>query len=356
MENATNQSFVDIIEVVVTMIFNHFLKKKEYNMDEVVELSCNYEDAFVNAVAYSIYRSIIGSLDIFTKIKKLRKNPKDVFNVMNDDIIIDFMCAYEAKIKEQTVVEEKKEEKKEEIVEEKKEEIVEEKKEEIVEEKKEEIVEEKNEEIVEEENEEIAEEENEEIAEEENEEIAEDDMEEDRVVLHNVFTNTCQPNGMNVPETIPEPFYPKPLQFKKPTVGGKPRGVSPMLNQNPKIENVVPFPLVIPNFKPIEGQSSACGIPVIPPQNQGPYSLITGIESDNESVSSTDSKGIRKIAFKYIYNYCIGNKVTKKMFDNHLPTNEPTETNTMNHKGWYYDPEYLKPSNRNGKLFDIKMC
>ena len=88
MENVTNQSFVDIIEVVVTMILNHFLKKKEYNMDEVVELSCTYEDAFVNAVAYSIYRSIIGSLDIFTKIKKLRKNPNDVFNVMNDDIII----------------------------------------------------------------------------------------------------------------------------------------------------------------------------------------------------------------------------------------------------------------------------
>ena len=95
MENVMNQSFVDIIDLVVTMIFNHFLKKKEYNMDEVVELSCNYEDAFVNAVAYSIYRSIIGSLDIFTKIKKLRKNPEDAFNVMNDDIIIDFMAKYE---------------------------------------------------------------------------------------------------------------------------------------------------------------------------------------------------------------------------------------------------------------------
>ena len=125
MENVTNQSFVNIIEVVVFMILNHFLKKKEFNMDDVVEMSCNYEDAFVNAVAYSIYKSIIGSLDIFTKIKKLRKNPEDAYNVMNDDIIIDFMCAYEAKIKEQTVVEEKKEE----IVEEKKEEIVEEKKE-----------------------------------------------------------------------------------------------------------------------------------------------------------------------------------------------------------------------------------
>ena len=64
------------------MILNHFLKKKEYNMDEVVEMSCTYEDAFVNAVAYSIYRSIIGSLDIFTKINKLRKNPKDVFKLV----------------------------------------------------------------------------------------------------------------------------------------------------------------------------------------------------------------------------------------------------------------------------------
>ena len=151
MENAMNQSFVDIIEVVVFMILNHFLKKKEFNMDDVVELSCNYEDAFVNAVAYSIYKSIIGSLDIFTKIKKLRKNPEDAYNVMNDDIIIDFMCAYEAKIKEQNVVEEKKEEKKEEIVEEKKEEIVEDEEEEIVEEEEDEIVEDEKEEIVEDE-------------------------------------------------------------------------------------------------------------------------------------------------------------------------------------------------------------
>ena len=365
------------------------------------------------------------------------------------------MCAYEAKIKEQNVVEEKKEEKKEEIVEEKKEEIVEEKKEEIVEDEKEEIVEEKKEEIVEDEKEEIIEEEEdeivedekEEIVEEENEEIVEEeedekydireeekysikeeedydiDMEEDRVVFNNAFTNTRQPNDINVPDpfhpkplqfkkpivgrkprgvspmlnqtpkienvepfpftipdfkpietqasacgipiippqtqqpndiNVPDPFNPKPLQFKKPIVGRKPRGVSPMLNQTPKIENVEPFPFTIPDFKPIETQASACGIPIIPPQTQQPYNMVTGIEYDNESVSSGYSNGIKKIAFREIYNYLpsIGGKVTKKMFGDHLPTNEETERNTECHNGWYYDPEYLRPSSH-GKIFDI---
>ena len=72
MENVTNQSFVDIIEVVVFMIFNHFLKKKEFNMDDVVELTCSYENAFEYAVAYSIYRSIIGSLDTVGRILLFR--------------------------------------------------------------------------------------------------------------------------------------------------------------------------------------------------------------------------------------------------------------------------------------------
>ena len=174
-------------------------------------------------------------------------------------------------------------------------------------------------------------------------------MEEDRVVLNNVFTNTRQPNGINVPA----PFNPKPLQVKLPRVGGKPRGVSPMLNQNPKIENVEPFPFTIPDFKPIETQASACGIPIIPPQTQQPYNMVTEIEYDNESVSSGYSNGIKKIAFREIYNYLpsIG-KVTKKMLGDHLPTNEETERNTECHNGWYYDPEYLRPSNH-GKIFDI---
>ena len=343
-----NQSFVDIIEVVVTMIFNHFLNKEEYNMDEVVKLSYSYEDAFVNAVAYSIYRSIIGSLDIFTKIKKLRKNPEDAYNVMNDDIIIDFMCAYEAKIKGQTVVEEKKEEKKEEVVEEKKEEIVEEKKEEIVEEN----------------NEEIAEEENEEITEEENEEIAEDDMEEDRVVLHNVFTNTRQPNGMNVPETIPDPFYQKPLQVKKPIAGRKPRGVSPMLNQKPKIENVVPFPLVIPNnIKPIETFPSACGIPVIPPQNQtynesdnsdnSDYSDLADITGINMNDSPREIHKIRHIQFKKVYAYLYGEKLIKKDLTCELPTETQTSFNTVQFKNYFYNPEYFEPYENGSYLFRL---
>ena len=319
MENATNQSFVDIIEVVVIMIFNHFLKKKEYNMDEVVELSCNYEDAFVNAVAYSIYRSVIGSLDIFTKIKKLRKNPEDAFNVMNDDIIIDFMCAYEAKIKEQTVVEEKKEE--------------------IVEEKKEEIVEEKNEEIVEDE---------------------EYDMEEDRVVLNNVFTNTRQSNGINVPD----PFNPKPLQFKKPIAGRKPRGVSPMLNQNPKIENVVPFPLVIPNnIKPIETFPSACGIPVIPPQNQtynesdnsdySDYSDLADITGINMNDSPREIHKIKHIQFKKVYAYLYGGKLIKKDLTCELPTETQTSFNTVQFKNYFYNPEYFEPYESGSYMFRL---
>ena len=185
-------------------------------------------------------------------------------------------------------------------------------------------------------------------------------MEEDRVVLHNVFTNTRQPNDINVPD----PFYPKPLQVKKPTVGGKPRGVSPMLNQNPKIENVVPFPLVIPNnIKPIETFPSACGIPVIPPQNQtynesdnsdySDYSDLADITGINMNDSPREIHKIKHIQFKKVYAYLYGGKLIKKDLTCELPTETQTSFNTVQFKNYFYNPEYFEPYESGSYMFRL---
>ena len=185
-------------------------------------------------------------------------------------------------------------------------------------------------------------------------------MEEDRVVLNNVFTNTRQPNGINVPA----PFNPKPLQFKKPRVGGKPRGLSPMLNQNPKIENVVPYQLVIPNnIKPIETFPSACGIPVIPPQNQtynesdnsdnSDYSDLADITGINMNDSPREIHKIRHIQFKKVYAYLYGEKLIKKDLTCELPTETQTSFNTVQFKNYFYNPEYFEPYESGSYLFKL---
>ena len=98
MENG-NKVFEDIVEDVTFMIFGHMFNQKEHTVDDVISVASSKEDAFKDAIAYSVYKSIIGD-ETFSSLKRLRENPSDVKIFMDKDCVIDFMCAYESEKKE----------------------------------------------------------------------------------------------------------------------------------------------------------------------------------------------------------------------------------------------------------------
>ena len=99
MENG-NKFYEDIVEDVTFMIFGYMLNQKEHAVDDVISVASSKEDAFKDALAYSVYKSIIIGGETFTCLKRLRENPCKVISFMDNDCVIDFMCAYESAKKE----------------------------------------------------------------------------------------------------------------------------------------------------------------------------------------------------------------------------------------------------------------